>query len=82
MDKWVDIYPELVNKIRWAIQTALSSGSTRYPYRESQVLATVLSQDVINVVKSSSVTPGVLESPGTIRGFFQQTELDKRLNAE
>jgi len=82
MNEWVDVYPELVNKIRWAIQTALSSGSTRFPYQASQVLATVLSQDVIAVVKCSTSAPGVLATTGTIRGFFQQTSLDKQLKAE
>lgn len=81
MKDWIEIYPELVNKFRWAIQTSLSSESIRFPYPASQALATVLSQDAISVAKCSLVTPGVLASTKTIRGFFQQLEIDKKLNS-
>ena len=40
---WDDIYPELVNKIRWAICTAFSTPESRYPFSIAQKLATVLS---------------------------------------
>lgn len=81
MKEWAEVYPELVNKFRWALQSSLSEGSTKYDYRASQVLATVLSQDAIAVVKCATSAPGVLASTKTVRGFFQQTELDKQLNS-
>lgn len=69
---WRDVYPELVNKIRWALATALSTPASRFPYAASQTLATVLAQDAIDVVKCSSDAPSVLSSTKTIRQFQRQ----------
>jgi len=51
---WAEIYPELVNKIRWAICTSLTT-TTRGPFSYSlgQPIATVLAQDVIAIIKGS-----------------------------
>lgn len=70
---WEDIYPELVNKIRWAITTAFSTPASRYPYGVAQRVATVVSQDVIELIKLSQAEPGVLGTTGTIRGFQRQS---------
>lgn len=71
--EWADIYPELVNKIRWAITTALGTPASRYPFGVAQKIAVVLSQDVIDLIKCSMEEPGVLASTATIRGFQRQT---------
>jgi len=74
--KWDEIYPELVNKIRWAICTTLGTPGSKYPFGVAQKIATVLSQDVIDLIKTSVVAPGVLGSTGTIRGHQAQIRSD------
>lgn len=71
--RWEDLYPELVNKIRWAITTTFGTPASRYPYGVAQRIATVLSQDVIDLIKLSMEEPGVLSSTATIRGHQRQT---------
>jgi len=78
--EWQDIYPELVNKFRWAISTALGTQASRYPFQDSQLIATVLAQDVIQLVKLSEAEPGVLGTTSTIRGALTQSKLDKILD--
>lgn len=69
---WEDIYPELVNKLRWAICTSLKTPGSNYPYSAGQAIATVLAQEVIDVAKMAIDNPGVLGSPGTVRSFLIQ----------
>lgn len=75
--EWADIYPELVNKIRWAVQTTLSTSAYKYPFPEAQAVATVLAQDVVELHKLSATEKDVLSGTGTIRGFFTQRAVDK-----
>jgi len=74
--KWDDLYPELVNKIRWAITTTFETPASKYPYSTAQRIATVLSQDVIDLIKCSRTEPGVLKTTGSIRGYQKQTLVD------
>lgn len=76
---WEDIYPELVNKIRWAISTAFGTPGSRYPFGVAQKIATVVSQDVIDLIKLSREEPGVLASTDTIRGHQRQTTVDSAI---
>lgn len=69
---WDDIYPELVNKLRWAICTSLKTPAANFPYGTGQTVATVMAQSIIDLVKTSVEEPGVLGSTQTVRGFFQQ----------
>jgi len=81
MNKWEDAYPELVNKIRWAISTTFATTQSRYPFQASQALATVFAQEILDLVKEGERTPGLLSATGTIRSYRQQlpilAELDK-----
>jgi len=77
---WDDIYPELVNKIRWAITTAFGTPASRYPFGVAQKIATVMSQDVIDLIKCSREAPGVLTSTATIRDFQRQTTIASALD--
>jgi len=69
---WEDLYPELVNKFRWAITTTFGTPASRYPYGDAQRIATVLSQDAIDLIKTSTAAPGVLGTTATIRGHQAQ----------
>lgn len=71
---WNDIYPELVNKIRWAICTSFKTRESNYPYGAGQSLATVLSQYAIDLVKAESSEPGLTGSTAAIRRFLEPTE--------
>lgn len=73
---WDDVYPELVNKIRWAISTSLSTKGSNFHYTASQKLATVLSQDVIELVKLSYESPLLLTKTGNIRSTLDQIRVD------
>lgn len=75
--KWEDIYPELVNKLRWSIATCFSTPESRFPYQDSQKIATVYAQEIIELLKVFSTEPGVLATTATIRGFSNQRVLDK-----
>lgn len=75
--EWDEIYPELVNKIRWAICTAFGTPESRFPYGMAQKLATVLSQDAIELIKCSITEPGVLSATSSIRGFRDQRRIDR-----
>lgn len=79
--EWKDLYPELVNKIRWAIVSSLRNQGSNISYSEGQHLATVLSQDVLEIAKAYSTSPGVLASTGTVRGFYQQGQVRVQLDA-
>ena len=69
---WQDIYPELVNKVRWALGTSFKIRGSNYPYGRSQMIATVLSQLIIDLMKVAEDEPGVLDSTSTVRTFFEQ----------
>ncbi len=73
---WEDVYPELVNKIRWAISTSCSTPGSNYPYSASQKLATVLAQDAIEVVKLGFESPRLLEKTGSIRSSLDQIRVE------
>lgn len=73
---WEDVYPELVNKMRWAISTAFSMKGSNFPYSGSQKLATVLSQDAIEMVKLSYESPSLLIKTGNIRSALDQLRAD------
>lgn len=78
---WKDLYPELVNKIRWAIVSSSPSAGDNISYQEAQHLATVISQDVIAIWKTHATSPKVLGSTTTVRDFYKQdailAEMDK-----
>ena len=74
---WEDVYPELVNKIRWAISTSFSMKGSSYPYSASQKLATVLSQDAIEMVKLGYESPSLLNKTGNIRSALDQVRADR-----
>jgi len=69
---WADAYPELVNKIRWAISTSLKTPSTNYPFSVSQLMATILAQDVIEWAKAGEDQPGILASTTSLRKHYQE----------
>lgn len=73
---WEDVYPELVNKIRWAISTSLGTPGGNFHYGASQKLATVLAQDVIDLVKLSYESPKLLTTTGHIRSTLDQVRVD------
>lgn len=70
-----DCYPELVNKLRWAICSTFKTRESNYPYGAGQALATVFSQSIVEIVKLAVEEPGVVGSPSTVRNFFQTQEL-------
>lgn len=80
---WRDIYPELVNKVRWAVCSTFATSGSSFPYSAGQVIATVFSQYIVDVVKLADEAPGVLLSTSTLRGSLLQerirTELDKQV---
>jgi len=73
---WDDLYPELVNKMRWAVQTTFTTGELSFPYGTAQKVATVLAQDVVDIMKLSASEPAVLDSTGSIRAFYAQKQVD------
>lgn len=77
MNRWKDIYPELVNKFRWSIQTAFGDEKERFGYVLSQHLATVLAQDALEVIKAGQSHPEILYSTHTMRAQLQLGPLDK-----
>jgi len=77
---WDDVYPELVNKMRWAICTSFKTRASNYPYGAAQNLATVLSQQAIEIVKMEQTEPGVVGTTSTIRGFYHQQSADVSLD--
>lgn len=78
---WGDIYPELVNKIRWAVCTAFKTPGSNYPFSSGQVIATVYASAIIEIVRAAEEAPGLLGSTSLLRGFLTQerirSELDK-----
>ena len=72
---WKDIYPELVNKLRWAICTAVKTPDSNYPYSTAQKVATVLAQDTIDLLRTAIDEPGCIGSIPRIR----QTLLQERV---
>ena len=67
---WADVYPELVNKIRWAICTSLKTPGSNYPFRLGQPLATVLSGFAIDIAKQEIESPGSTQSTSSIRSLL------------
>jgi len=78
--RWADAYPELVNKFRWAISTTFGTAESRYPFQDSQTIATVFSQEVLDLVKLAEEVPGVLYSTDTVRSYFQQQRMKVTLD--
>lgn len=64
---WQDIYPELVNKLRWAICSSFTTPESNYPYGDGQAIATVLSQLIIDLVKEGLESPGLTVSTAGVR---------------
>ncbi len=79
MKEWQELYPELVNKLRWAISTTFGDDADRYPFGDSQRIATVFAQEIVELVKCAQNSPGVLAHTALIRGFRQQNEVDEYL---
>jgi len=69
--KWKDAYPELVNKLRWAISTTFGTRESRYPYQDSQKIATVFSQEILDLVKHAEDEPGIVGSTDSIRSYYR-----------
>jgi len=80
MNKWKDAYPELVNKLRWAISTAFATGDSRYPYGVAQKIATVYAEEILQLVKLAEEEPGAVGSTDIIRQFSLQREVDRELD--
>jgi len=77
---WDDVYPELVNKMRWSLQTAFSMEGFNFPYSTAQRISTVLSQDAVELMKCARSSEDVLSTTDTIRGFYAQTRVDNEMN--
>lgn len=77
---WVDVYPELVNKIRWAVSTSLKTPASNYPFPASQVIATVFAQSIIDIAKQACDTPEVVASTSLLRGFLTQETIQSGLD--
>lgn len=73
---WADVYPELVNKVRWAICTSLKTRASNYPYTLGQALATVLSGFAIDIAKQEIESPGSTQSTSLIRALLSQWKAD------
>jgi hypothetical protein len=73
--KWDDLYPELVNKTRWAIVSSSQNADLNTTYSEAQALATVLAQEMIEILKCYVESPGVLDSTKSVRGFYSQERI-------
>lgn len=71
---WKDLYPELVNKIRWAICSTLKTPGSNYPYSLAQPLATVLSGYAIDTAKQEQESPGSTQSTSMIRSFLDDPD--------
>jgi len=69
-----------VNKLRWSISTAFSDEKDRYPFQASQLIATVYAQEILELVKFATETPGVLGTTSTIRNFKKQSDADAILD--
>lgn len=69
---WKDIYPELVNKVRWAICTSVKTPESNYPYTAAQRVATVLAQDIVELLRLAVDEPGVVGSIATVRNALLQ----------
>lgn len=78
---WNDIYPELVNKLRWAICTSAKTPASNYPYSEAQRVATVLAQDIVGLLRAAEEEPGALGSIGAIRSSLNQGRIDNLTTA-
>jgi len=76
---WRDKYPELINKMRWSIHSTFGGSESSLTYTEAQLLATVLSQDVIDLLKLSILEPGVLAQTTSIRSYLSQKVIDSNL---
>ena len=74
---WEELYPELVNKFRWAISTSCGTAESRYPFGDSQRMATVFAQQVLDLVKAAPDAPGLLSSTDSIRSFNYQRAIDR-----
>jgi len=61
-----------VNKMRWAICTSVKKPASNFPFGPGQILATVMAQSIIDIVKMSQEESGVLDSTQRVRGYFQQ----------
>lgn len=76
---WADCYPELVNKIRWAICTTFKTPESNYPYSAGQAIATVFAQSILETVKLAVSEPGVVGSTSTVRNNLKILQvIDKR----
>ena len=80
MNRWRDAYPELVNKLRWAISTAFATPDDRYPYSIAQRIATIYAQEILDLVKFGEECPEILGSTGTIRSYLQQVKVQAELD--
>jgi len=84
--EWEDVYPEMVNKIRWAIVSTLQGNGGSISYSEGQSLATVVSQDIMSIAKVYERSGGVLASTGSVREFWKQekilAEMDEQMSGK
>jgi len=70
---WATIYPELVNKIRWAICTTMKGNGVPYGYSLGQPMATVLAQDVISAIKESRAESTIPLTTKKVREVLNRT---------
>jgi len=80
-DQWKDIYPELVNKLRWAICTAVKTPESNYPYGVAQRIATVLAQDAVAIIQLGEEHPEILSSPASIRGVLKSLDIERDVDS-
>lgn len=71
-----------MNKLRWSISTSFSSTKARFPFQDSQALATVFAQEILELVQATREVPVALSTPAAIRGFVRQLDIDKAIVAE
>lgn len=77
---YANVYPELVNKLRWAIATSFADEGSNFPFSDAQKIATVFSQDIVGLVQLARAEPAILGSIATIRTTLQQHQIDTALD--
>jgi len=78
--KWNNVYPELVNKLRWAIVTSVKTEASNFNYSLGQRIATVVAQDVVAIIRTWEEAPEVLSTIDTIRGCLMQVDAEREVS--
>ena len=78
--RWNDVYPELVNKLRWAVVTSVKTPDSNFNYSLGQRIATVIAQDVVAIIRTWEEAPEVLSTIDTIRGCLMQLDAEREVS--